>query len=120
MFADDTCLVYMGNDLAELVLEVNRDLKNVHDWCKFNKLSLNPLKSEFMLVTHKRVDTMPEIFIGDDLVTHKENVKYLGLCIDNKLKFQSHIDHVRSKLVQFSGISYRLKPFLNLTAAKNL
>ena len=120
MLADDTYLVYMGDDLADLVLNVNRDLKNVYYWCKFNKLSLNPFKSEFMLVTHKRVDTMPEIFIGDDLVTHEENLKYLGLCIDNKLKFQCHIDHGRSKLVQFSGMSYRLKHFLNRTAANNL
>ena len=77
----------MGDDLADLVLNVNRDLKNVHGWCKFNKLSLNPLKSEFMLVTPKRVDTMPEIFIDDDLVTHNGNVNY----IDNKLKFQCHL-----------------------------
>ena len=67
-----------------------------------------------MPVTPKRVDTMPEIFVGDNLVTHKENIKYFDLLIDNKLKFQCHIDHVRLKLVQFSGISYRLKPFLNL------
>ena len=88
LFADDTSLVYMGDNLTGLLLNVNRDLKNVHNWCTFNKLSLNPLKSEFILVTHKQVDTMPEIFIADDIVTHEENVKYLGLCIDKKLKFQ--------------------------------
>ena len=71
MFADDTYLVCMGDS----VLNVNRELKNSHDWCKFNKVSLNRLKFEFMLVTPKRMDTMSEIFIGDDLVTHKENVK---------------------------------------------
>ena len=50
MFADDTCLLCMGDDLTDLVLNASRYLKNVQEWCKINKLSLNPLKSEFKLV----------------------------------------------------------------------
>ena len=120
MFADDTCLVYVGGNLADLVGLVNAELSKVHSWCKFNQLSLNPLKSEFILVTHRNITETPKIYIGDELVTCRENVKYLGLHFDNRLKFQAHIDHLKLKLIQFTGITYRLQRCLNITAARNL
>ena len=96
------------------------ELKTVLDWWNYNKLSLNPAKSEYLLITHREVTADPQLFIGSDAITRKQYVRYLGLYIDQKLKFQHQIDHVKKKLQQFSGISFRIKNYLNLDAAKNL
>ena len=45
--------------------------------------------------------------------------KYLGIKIDDKLKFQGHIDYLSSKVSSICGSSYRLGNLLNLRTAKN-
>ena len=118
-FADDTCLIYVGHDLTQLTTRVNNKLKTVLDWCKANKLSINPSKSELMIFTNKAVLAEPEIFLGIDKINRKSSVKYLGLHIDDKMHFNNHFDSLKTKLSRFSGVSYRLGAYFNLRAAKN-
>jgi len=47
LFADDTSIVLANNNLKELESLVNRELGNVNEWLKANKLSLNIKKSNF-------------------------------------------------------------------------
>ena len=48
LYANETVLVYVGTSLEELADHVNSRLGNTLDWYDSKKLSLNPLKSEFM------------------------------------------------------------------------
>ena len=41
LFADDTSIILADNNLKELETLVNRELGNVNEWLKANKLSLN-------------------------------------------------------------------------------
>ena len=68
IYADDTVLVYVGTTLEELTDHVNSRLRNIVDWCNCNNFSLNPLKSDFMVVTNKRIETRPQFFIGADQI----------------------------------------------------
>ena len=120
LYADDTVLVYVGTNLEELTDHVNNRLRNILDWCNCNKLSLNPLKSEFMVVTNKRIETRPQLFIGANQIKEVKSFKYLGIYIDTQLKFSAQIKHLKSKLSQLCGVSFRLSKFLNFQAAKNM
>ena len=120
LYADDTCLVYVGDNLIELLVHVNERLAIINDWCNANKLFLNRKKSEFMLVTNKYLFTDPELFIGNDKLSYVNSFKYLGVKINNSLKFHSHIDFIKSKLSRMCGVTYRLKNFVSKRAAKNL
>ena len=41
LFADDTSIILANNNLKDLETLVNRELGNVNEWLKANKLSLN-------------------------------------------------------------------------------
>ena len=43
----------------------------------------------------------------------------MGLNIDENLSFNAQIDHLKKKLSHLSGVSYRLRQYFNLKAAKN-
>ena len=118
-FADDTCLVYLGDDLSSLEQHVNTLLSGILDWCRFNKLSINPSKSEYIIVTNKTLEFEPRIVLGNDIICRRNSVKYLGLHIDDKLKFPDHVTHLKSKLASLAGISFRLQKRFNLRTAKN-
>ena len=90
-FADDTCLVYSGTDLSALVDHVNQRLGKIVDWCNSNRLSLNPLKSEFLIFTNRPISFEPCLRIGLDEISRKRGVKYLGLQIDDGLSFGNHL-----------------------------
>ena len=118
IFADDTCLFYSGGNLPELTNSVNEKLKLISSWCAFNRLAINPAKSEFMLITRKKVDIVPVIHIGDDEIRHRSSVKYLGLVIDENMKFSSHAMTLKGKLSFFAGVSYSLSRYFDVSSAK--
>ena len=119
MFADDTCLTYFDSDLDRLTNHVNNRLRVILDWCNFNQLSLNSSKTEFMLFTNRIVQNSPSISIGSDQISRKSTVKYLGLHFNENLNFSTHIDHLKKKLSQLKGISYRLNKYFYFQTAKN-
>ena len=41
MLADDTCIIYVNENLNELIQLVNNKLAVISDWCKFNILCLS-------------------------------------------------------------------------------
>ena len=117
LYADDTAVVFVGDDLEELVRHVNNKLRRISDWCKFNKLALNPTKSEFMLITNRKIENIPKLYIDQDEIKRVDTVKYLGCFIDDKLKFHVQINHIEAKLSRYCGVSYRLKQHFNRDTA---
>ena len=118
LFADDTCLTYVHSDIEYLINHVGQRLSVILDWCRFNKLSINPSKSEFMVVTNRNIDFEPMLCIGNEQIAHKQCVKYLGLQIDNALNFNEQLKLLKTKLSRLSGISYRLSSYFNMSTAK--
>ena len=99
-----TCLVYVGDDLGILEQHINEKLFQFQIWCNSNKLSLNASKSQFMVITNKVVNNYPVLSIGGNNIVRVECFKYLGVQIDNNLKFQCQVDHVKSKLNTLASI----------------
>ena len=64
MFADDTCLIYVHDDLDALVLHVNEKLSLVLEWFRITKLSLDPNKSEFIIIMHNLIVLFPILYQG--------------------------------------------------------
>ena len=53
MYADDTHLTYASNNTEDIEgneRTLNQDLANVSDWLKANKLTLNKLKTECLVI----------------------------------------------------------------------
>ena len=55
LFADDTNLTMCSNSLDELQNNVNLESTNVINWMRNNKLSINFAKTEYMIVTKKKL-----------------------------------------------------------------
>ena len=97
LFADDTTLYLLGDNLESLISKFKDNLKPMLDWCKFNKLDINWDKTYFMFVTNKRLGkkTPTVIPIDNSQVKVVENFKLLGVTIDNKLNFEKYSRDLR-------------------------
>ena len=121
LYADDTILYFSDKDINRIECLLNADLKRVHKWMCLNKLSLNVSKTESILIGNRTMlskhNSLNVQISGKDIQS-KKTVKYLGVLIDQELKWNAHIDNMCtriSKLVNFLG---RLRVFLNENSLK--
>ena len=73
-----------------------------------------------MLFTNKHILNEPNIKLGGQVLSRVNSFKYLGIYVDDKLKFNHHVDHLKAKLSQFCGITFRLRRYFNGASAKAL
>ena len=120
MFADDTIVSFSGSDLTHVTTTVTNELAKLSNWMCDNKLTINPSKTEILLVSNRmnHQDNFTLRFLDED-VSCSSSSKYLGVYIDNNLSFRDHIQHVTKKIAMHTGILYRIKQYLPLKARLN-
>ena len=103
MFADDTSLnqeIKTASDIEDNLIPA---FAKVYDWLRHNNLSLNTIKTEFMIIgSHHRVgrlDSTPEsttyiVQAGDMMIKRVRKVKYLGLVVDENLSWNEHVEYI--------------------------
>ena len=95
-----------------LTSEINR----VGTWMKANKLTLNPAKSNLLIITTKlnfpldNIDT--QCTYG--LIKSVNKAKYLGILLDVKLNFSDHIKVLEKQVARSVRIRSQLRSFLYL------
>jgi hypothetical protein len=91
-YADDGTIVIRGFNLARICQKMTTALECVNRWCQRNGLKISPEKTELVLFTKKRSRAgMQPITIGNNTLELRNEVKYLGIVLDEKLSFNSHI-----------------------------
>jgi hypothetical protein len=114
LFADDTTPFIEGTDITHLTNIWTEKFKLISDWIDHNSLILNYDKTKFMFLTNKRV-ALPlsikintcEVEVVDSFVFGEnsptididvvDNVKLLGITIDNKLLFNHYFKNFAKK-----------------------
>ena len=78
---------------------MNQNLIHLTDWFIGNKLSLNVTKTNYMLFSDA-TKYLPELqlHINDQLIEKTECATSLGIHIDDKLKWDVHINKIKSRL----------------------
>ena len=77
IFADDTNLLVSGNDLAEIVDTLNRELESVSDFFKANRLKLNAKKTKTVCFRKKAPPTeLPTAAVYLDGVNLKKRLSF--------------------------------------------
>ena len=125
MFADDTTLLASSDylNIEELKNTLSRKVANVDEWATNNKLPLNCSKMKTILINGPRLrnevsnevsneDRKIEIELKGSTLEQVENVKLLGLELDEQLSFDVHIDSLCKKISKRIGILNRIKAYL--------
>ena len=90
---------------------MNREVEIANRWMKANKLTINATISSALVITPeaKTATQKPKIVRGGLPIAVNSNVKYLGLWIDENLKFDIHLKFVERKIACAVGILNKLK-----------
>ena len=100
LFADDTTVFYSNKNLSILCSTMNTELKEISNWFKANKLSLNASKTNLMyLGTSKQTGSIKEssdhnIYLDGCKLNRVQDAKFLGITIDENLSWKKHVDSI--------------------------
>ena len=114
LFADDTTVTIEGKNEAELINILNTELQKLNCWLKANKLTINVSKSHFMVFHRgKRKLGVNNPSLNNIALKRVNYSKFLGVIIDDGLKWTNHISYIKNKIAKGFGIILRARRFFN-------
>jgi hypothetical protein len=128
-FADDTAIFFDSHSWPEVMETATQELHKVQTWLDNNLLTLNIDKTNFVafsLTDAGRLEqttiTLHSCRLPHDLdcscpnITQRPTVKYLGLTVDNRLRWDTHcnilVKRLRKLIYKFLTLRQILRPDL--------
>lgn len=114
LFADDTNLIYNHHNVDTAIQHVNAELVKINSWLISNKLSINLLKTHYIVFCPRqhKYQGMFTLSIDGTKLSQVSSTKFLGLCMDENLTWNNHIDVLCGKISKNVGVMNRLKNFV--------
>ena len=117
MYADDSNLDRNGKSIKEVETLLTKDLADIEKWCYDSHLIVNANKTEYMLITtsqRARLNDMCtlNLLLENVPLSCTNKMKILGVTLDDRLKFDRHINDICTKISRLSGMLWRIKDFI--------
>ena len=94
-YADDNTLYSTGKDLNQIRRTLEMDFMILHQWLHKNHMTVNPGKCHYVVIGSR--DLSHEIMLNNNKITGSNEEKLLGIILDSKLNFESHIGSLCKK-----------------------
>ena len=121
LFADDTTVIIEGQNYNNLILTLNTELNKLDVWLQANKLTLNTDKTHYMVFHRARIKSQTgKISIRNNAIDEVKSTKFLGVIIDDKLKWTEHLQYIKNKISKSIGILIKIRPYLDKVTLRNL
>ena len=115
LFADDTNIFAEGSDPAELFRRVNGGLRELSRWFRCNRLTLNLKKTEYVYFAgpgRHGVSPPEGVKVEGREVRRVEGAQFLGVWVDEGLRWTGQIGQVRAKVGRLLGVLGRARSVL--------
>lgn len=109
-FADDIALVIEAKHIDEAELTAYQTVNAVQHWLESAGLKLAEHKTEAVLISSRKKTETASIVVGSHTIKTKEAIKYLGVMIDQRLNFKTHIAYACSKASKAYSALARMLP----------
>ena len=115
-FADDTMLYSIVKDPVTTANNLNDDLETIRRWAHQWKMEFNPdptkQATELLFSTKNKPPYHPPLVFNGHVVNRVNEQKHLGLILDRKLSFKSHVEEKIKKTKKTIGMIKHLSKFL--------
>ena len=125
MFADDTSFARVFKNVDEIKEHLVRAFSKICRWPNINKLSLNTVKTGFMIIgTPNSISKLdrdpsgtPYMIVGASgcRIRRVKLDKSPGLIVDDTLIWSDHIDYISTKIRRGIGVMKMTSKFLDKT-----
>lgn len=110
LFADDTALIAQSTKKQQANIYLQKHIDQLEDYYDKWKIKVNPTKTKLVHFSVKRDTPNNKIKFNNIEVNHEKSLKYLGVILDQRLTFESHIREINKKAKAAINVLY---PILN-------
>ena len=114
LYADDANIIISGENMIEIEEKCNILLHVLSSWVKSNGLLLNLKKTNYMVFTRLRKTQELNLLIDNKPIKRVTEAKFLGVIVDDRLTWTSHVKALKAKMSRYVGIMYKIKRHIPL------
>jgi hypothetical protein len=107
-FADDTCLYATERKEGYVLRKLQHGLNSVEEWSKHWNIKINEDKTQAIYFSHRIRRPESLLTLNGQNVPFVNNVIYLGVIIDKKITWRSHIEMIKAKTFRACITTYAL------------
>ena len=119
-FADDTTIYSCSPNFEEATLKLSNDTHLILNWFRINSMVANPGKFQITFLGLNIDNSKITFMIENKRVKSRSEVKLLGITIDDKLSFTTHIENLCSTASNRLRALARIRKFISFEQAKRL
>ena len=114
LYADDANIIITGANAHEIIYKYRELSVALANWVAGNGLMLNVRKTNFMIFSNVNIGDLINYqpTINGIPIDRKHVAKFLGVFVDEKLKWTSHIKSLSTKMSRNCGMLYKMKGIL--------
>jgi hypothetical protein len=121
-YADDNTIDVMGDSLQLVIDALQINTESATKWFSDNFMQANPEKFQFLMLKPMSFKgVIPNhVIVNDVCIQREDSVKFLGITIDDKLKFDLHVTNLCIKAGNQLNVLYRFKNIFSIEEKKIL
>ena len=96
-YTDDGGALITGRNRQDLVARAQEKLNSIIKAARDGGVTLDPFKTEAILFSRKREESIDALYHGEHVVPIKREMKWLGVHLDSSLSFKTHIEERTKK-----------------------
>ena len=96
-FADDTAILSSHSDYETVSANLQNHLTQLQTWFTNWRIKINAQKTHQLTITLRR-QTCPPVYLYGQALNQTDKVRYLGLYIDRRLTWNTHVNSKRKTL----------------------
>ena len=117
LFADDSSLHCHDKNVQVIETHLQDSVNDINNWCKLNKMALHPQKTKSMLITTRQKHQIQplnlKLTLNSISIEQVREHKVLGVIIDEKLSWSSHVACICKRLSQNIFLLSKLRRYVD-------
>ena len=115
-------ILFTGKSLRKINQGINYVLRNIVEWLRAKRISLNTDETKIVLFRAQRkpLNRKMNFRISGQRIKVKTCAKYLGIIIDEFLNWKSHFNVLRTKLGRSIGLVSKIRYFASVNLLRTI
>ena len=109
LFADDSSLFYSAAHIDDIAGIINHDMQMLSNWARQWLVTFNPLKTEAVLFTLKKINILPQLIFDSIPINFVDSHKHLGVTFSSTGQWHSIIENFVLSTTKVLEIMRKLK-----------